>query len=175
LFIALLFLAASIVGADSRPWKPNQESLARDYAFILDQRAKNELVMLWWVVPEQFPEQQAVARDLLSKYVILGAVHARADAAGTFSFDETDTLQVTDAEGNQMVAISNDAMPPAISGVLAAMQAGLAQAAGPFGRGIRWFAYKAGSVHSCEKGRLSVQFAGETYIYDTPIPGCPKT
>jgi hypothetical protein len=47
------------------------------------------------------------------------------------------------------------------------------QTIGQMGQGMHFFAFEGG-VHACEKGQLSIPFAGETYIYDTPIPGCPK-
>jgi hypothetical protein len=165
-----LFSFAFVADATSRVWKQTPVVIARDYAQIVDQRSPNEFVMLWWLVPEQIPEQQIVFRDVLS-----GAVHARADAAGTVSFDDASSVQVTDDKGQQLALLSNEAVPPTITGALATLQAALSQSAGPLGRGIRWFVYKGGSVHSCEKGRMSVELAGETYTYDTPIPGCPKT
>ena len=63
-------------------------------------------------------------------------------------------------------------MPPAMVGVLATMQSTFARALGPFGQGVHWYAFDSGSVRACEKGGISVQFAGEKYTYDTPVPGC---
>lgn len=172
---ASLISIAFVTIAESRPWKPTDSMLAQDYANIVDQRGKGDLVMLMWMVPESLPEQQAVAREILSRYVVLGAVHAHVDATGTFSFDDIDSLQISDSNGRALVALDNTSMPPAISGTLVTMQAILGQAAGPFGKGIHWFAYKGDGVSSCKKGVLSIQFAGEKYTYETPIPGCPKS
>jgi hypothetical protein len=174
LSVSLLSIAFTTI-AECRPWKPTENMMAQDYATILDQRGKGDLVMLMWLVPESMPEQQLVARDILSKYIVLGALHAHVDAVGTFSFDQIDSLQVSDTDGRTLVALDDASMPPAITGTLATMQAVMGQAAGPFGRGFHWFVYRGGSLRSCQKGVLTVQFAGETYTYDTPIPGCPKS
>jgi len=29
-------------------------------------------------------------------------------------------------------------------------------------------------VRACSKGKLVIPLAGETYFYNTPIPGCPS-
>lgn len=34
--------------------------------------------------------------------------------------------------------------------------------------------YEAGSVNACRSGKLPVAYEGETYSYDTPLPGCEK-
>jgi len=52
------------------------------------------------------------------------------------------------------------------------LQAVLPKAFGPMGQGFRWFVFAGGAVHACEAG-LSVAYDGETYTYETPIPGCP--
>jgi hypothetical protein len=65
-------------------------------------------------------------------------------------------------------------IPPAITGLLAGLQAALNQSLGAMGQGIRWFVFEAGGVHACGPGGLSIPFEGETHSYETPIPGCPK-
>src|SRR5262245_2026091 len=87
-FLSVSLLTAFITIAEPRPWKPTESRLAQDYANIVDQRGKGDLVMLMWLVPESLPEEQPVGREILSRYVVLGAVHARVDATGTFSFDD---------------------------------------------------------------------------------------
>jgi hypothetical protein len=161
--------------ADSRTWKPTGGKMAQDYANIVDQRGRGDLVMLLWLVPESLPEDQHVARDILSKYIVLGAVHAKMDAGGTFSFDDINSLNVSDANGRPLVALDNSSMPPTIMGTIATVQAVMGQAAGPFGRGFHWFVYRGDTVNSCQKGGMAIRFADETYTYETPIPGCPKS
>jgi len=53
------------------------------------------------------------------------------------------------------------------------VQAILQKSIGPMGQGFRWFVFEGGAVHACETGGLSVAYDGETYTYETPIPGCP--
>jgi hypothetical protein len=110
--------------------------LAQDYATIVDQRGRGDLVMLLWLVPESLPEDQHVAREILSKYVVLGALHAKMDATGTFSFDDVNSLNISDSSGRPLVTLDNSSMPPAITGTIATVQAIMGQAAGPFGRGF---------------------------------------
>jgi hypothetical protein len=136
--------------------------LAEDYATIVDQRGRGDLVMLLWLVPESLPEDQHVAREILSKYVVLGALHAKMDATGTFSFDDVNSLNISDSSGRPLVALDNSSMPPTITGTIATVQAIMGQAAGPFGRGFHWFVYRGDTVNSCQKGGMSIQFANET-------------
>ena len=162
-FASLLLSAVVTTIADSRAWKPTDGKLAQDYATIVDQRGRGDLVMLLWLVPESLPEEQHVAREILSKYVVLGALHAKMDATGTFSFDDVNSLNISDSSGHPLVALDNSSMPPTITGTIATVQAIMGQAAGPFGRGFHWFVYRGDTVHSCQKGGMSIQFANETY------------
>jgi hypothetical protein len=68
--------------------------------------------------------------------------------------------------------VSLDTLSPVIVGALAIQAAGLRQSLGAMGKAMKTFVFDAGAVHSCESGRLSVLFAGETYTWDTPFPGC---
>jgi len=153
-FASLLLSAVVTTIADSRTWKPTDSKLAQDYATIVDQRGRGDLVMLLWLVPESLPEEQHVAREILSKYVVLGALHAKMDATGTFSFDDVNSLNISDSSGHPLVALDNSSMPPTIT-----VQAIMGQAAGPFGRGFHWFVYRGDTVHSCQKGGSRSQAA----------------
>ncbi len=104
----------------------------------------------------------------------IGVVEARANPTGTLSFSPIDTLNANDADGAPLKHMTPNEVPPTLTGLLAALQAGLAQSLGPMGQGIHWFVFDGGGVHSCGKGGFSVPFDGETYTYETPIPGCPK-
>ena len=73
-----------------------------------------------------------------------------------------------------MVGQSGSTDPAAVTQAINTLQALARQSLGPLGTGVRWFAFEGSMIHSCTPGKLSVPFAGETYTYDTPIPGCPK-
>jgi hypothetical protein len=169
--IGSLLCAGAVSPAHSRPWKPTPKALAMDYSQIIDNRSANELVLLWWLTPEVMKDTPAV-QNMLEKYVVIGVVHAHIGAGGTFTFDKVDALQAMDGNGTALTPLTGDNIPPAVTGALAALEGMLRQALGATGQGMAWFVFDAGSVRSCEKGGLSVPFAGETYTYQTPIPGC---
>lgn len=163
--------------ASSRPWRPTPQALALYYTQILDNRGNGDIVFLWWLVPEISPEtmQNAKVRTLFNDYVVLGIAHARASAAGTVTFQPVEAPQAKSANGEVLELLAGDNVPPAVAGALTAMEGVLRQTVGPFGRGMRWFVFAGGGVHSCTNGGLLVSFAGETYSYKTPIPGCRHT
>jgi hypothetical protein len=118
------------------------------------------------------PSKQA-AREILEKYIILGVVHAHSAKDGTMTFDQIATLQVDDGKGRPLNALDVNTMPPTVVGALAILQSVFARSLGALGKGVHWFAFDSGTVHACSGGGMSVPFAGVTYTYDTPIPGCP--
>jgi hypothetical protein len=155
----------------ARVWKPTPSALATDYSQIVDHRSNHEVVLVWWVVPGMaaLPPQ---AKELLDKFVILGIVHMKVSTDGTASFSTIDTLKAADENGKQLILLQGDKVPPTVVGLLGALEAALGRALGQMGQGIHWFVFDAGDVHSCANGGLSVPFAGETYTFKTPIPGC---
>lgn len=111
-------------------------------------------------------------KDTLDKYVVLAAVDMHVNPGGQASFS-MNPMQLQDAAGNQLKLVADADMPPVLTGTLASLRAMMAQLLGSMGKGMQVFAYESGSVRACEKGSLSVIYDGETYTYDTPIPGCP--
>ncbi|HTQ15452.1 MAG TPA: hypothetical protein VMH86_16400 [Rhizomicrobium sp.] len=174
--LAGLVVAASLAGAPAlaRSWKSTPQDLAQDYSQILDNRGKGEVVMVWWLVPTTMPEYPD-AQKVLDRYLVIGVVHAKIDmaAGGVMSFDPAVDVVAKDADGNELTRIDDSSQPPVVSAMLAGMQGVLSQAIGQMGQGIHWIVFDTNSVHACQKGGLSVQYAGETYTYQTPIPGCP--
>jgi hypothetical protein len=157
--------------SQARTWNPTSAGLAQDYAMITDGRPNHDLVLVFWLVPpivSNSPEAQA----LLDKYVIVGVVHAQTDVGGTMSIVPTDSLQVQDANGKPLKPVQGAEIPPALSSLMVGMGDFMRRNVGTVGQGVQFFAFEAGAVHACTKGRLSVPFAGEVYTYDTPIPGC---
>jgi hypothetical protein len=171
-----LTLAATLLIAvspsSSRPWKPDAKAIAEDYAQILDHKPNGEIVLLWWIVPQTMLAPSAT--QVLDQYVIIGMVDARITPTGQMTFANLSTLDANDAKGKPLKLLGSSEIPPTITGFLAAMQQALAQSLGAMGQGIHWFVFDGAGVHACGAGGLAIPFGGETYTYDTPIPGCPK-
>jgi hypothetical protein len=172
---ALLSLTSAAL--EARPWKPTPQTQAQDYSSIVDNRGKGEIVSLKWFVPPVAPDSQNAQnlQALLDKYVVIGAVHAHTQPGGIMTFDAIDTLPVNDGGGTPLKALTGDDIPPTLAGYIVTLQGSLRQSMGATGLGIHVFAYDGGNVHACQKGGMSISFAGEVYTYDTPVPGCPQT
>jgi hypothetical protein len=172
MLMAILAMAAGLCPAQARDWKPKAKTLAQNYAEIVDSSKKGELTILFWFPAPMFtdePEAAAMAQN----YVIIGAVHANIDPGGVLAPVHIDTLQPLDGSGKPLTLIPQDNLPPTVAGFVAAFGGVMAQSLGVIGQGMQYFVFEAGSVDACKKGGLSVPLNGETYTYDTPIPGCP--
>lgn len=118
--------------------------------------------------------EDSAAADIFDRYVLIGVAHAHMSSLGLFSFDKIDFLMVKDSEAKPLQLLTGDEIPPTIVGALSLMEASLSRSLGQFGKGIHWFVFTGGSTHACGSSGISIPFAGETYTYDTPMPGCPK-
>ena len=164
-------IATSVAAA--RSWNPSQRDLAQDYLQIMHVRAENSITMLWWIAPPMMSGQNVeIAKLLLDRYVIVAAVNARVSPEGTWSFPSADAPQVADVSGRQLRLLTGDNLPPAVQGIIAALQGTLRQGIGAMGQGMQFFAFEGGAARACQKGVLSVQYLDETYTWDTPVPGC---
>ncbi len=172
-WLALAVCGALVTAAQARPWKPEGAALAEDYAEILDSRPSGDLVMLMWIVP-QIVKNSPAAAAMLDKYVMVGVVHGHVQPGGVVTFDDITTLTANDADGKPLKLLQGDDIPPGVAGGIVGITGVMRQTIGQMGQGMHFFAFEGASVHACAKGRLSIPFAGETYTYDTPIPGCPK-
>lgn len=173
LFVAA-FCAIGATPAIPRPWKPTPDARAMDYAQIIDNRGGKELILLWWLAAPALPNVPAAAKDLLENYAVIGVVRAHISATATFTFDDIPTLEALSGGSTPLKPLTGDAIPPTVAGILTALEGSLRQALGATGQGIRWFVFDSGSLQACAKGSLAIPFAGETYTYETPIPGCPQ-
>ena len=169
LSLAICLLSSS--SAWARMWKPSATVVAQDYAQIIDSRSNDDIIIVWWLLPQMFPDKGA--QEIVSKNVIFGVLKAHVSSDVTFSFAEVDHLEVKRSDGTSLTPLSGDQIPPTVAGTLATIEAGLRQGLGAMGRGIHWFVFDGTDVDSCAKGGLSVPFAGEVYTYETPVPGCP--
>jgi len=180
--IGLLVAVASMAGfsnASSRDWKPTREAKARDYAMIQDirTRADGRFVWLMWFVPQMIEANAPGAETVsatLQRYVVVLTVLGRVDkTTGSMAFERVTTLEAKDQSGKPLTLVQKNNLPPATISILAGSEAMLRQSFGAMGREINMFVFDSGDVGSCKPGKLSVPLAGETYSWDTPIPGCP--
>jgi hypothetical protein len=176
--LAAMFVCIGLSPASSRVWKATPDKIAREYATINDTRADGELVLLMWFVPAMVRPDATGAAPLtamLQKYVVLMAVHGQLDkATGSISFEDVNTLEARDQNEKPLALLARNDLPPTATAVLAAVETLFRQSLGAMGKGMKMFLFEAGTVDSCKKGELSVPFAGETYTWDTPIPGCAQ-
>ena len=131
-----------------------------------------------WFVPPMLRLDQPGAQVIsatLQKYVIVMVTRGQLDkTTGTISFQDIDTLQAMDQAGKQLKLVARNDLPPITAGMIATIESMLRQAGGAMGKGMKMFVFESGAVNSCAKGELSIPFAGETYTWETPVPGCPN-
>jgi hypothetical protein len=173
IFVILLLL--SVLPASGRAWKPQGAGLAQDYSVIVDNRPDHELVEIFWMTWPMSPSAAQALRPLLDRYVIVAVSHGRVDmdVGGKLIFDKDESAEAADLGGTSLKEIPDNSYPPAVAGAVAILGNFMRQSMGAMGEGMKFIVFDSGNVRACEKGRLSVRYAGETYVYDTPIPGCP--
>ena len=173
LLLATFFSALGLGNVEARAWKPQGLALAQDYSVITDVRPSHDIITVLWFAPPLAPSSPT-AQAVLDRYIIIGASHVKQDTvSGQMESTPLDTIQVSDSDEKPLTLLEGDKIPPTVSGVISGMGGVMRQSMGVVGTGMRFFAYESGSVHACSKGRLSISYVGETYTYDTPMPGCP--
>jgi hypothetical protein len=180
----LLLMAASasllsmlgFAPASSRPWKATPITLAREYGQIIDTRGIGDIVIVSWMVPQGIPADSpgAVAMQaMLQHYVLMVTVHGQLDkTTGVVSFKDNEDFSVKDRNGKQLASVARESLPPTNIAMITGMEAVFRQSLGAMGSGMKTFLFNGEGIDSCKKGQLAVQFAGETYTWDTPFPGC---
>jgi len=171
----LLSMLMPFAPAQARQWNPDGRAAALDYTQIIHAKPAGEVVVVWWVVPETFvpaPNTQTM-RDVLSRYVLIGIADGKPGAGG-MSFDNIADLKIMDQTARTLSPLPANATPPDVAQTTSTLQALARQSLGGIGQGMHWFAFDGSTIHSCGAGKLSIPYGGETYAYDTPIPGCSK-
>lgn len=158
---------------------------------IVDTHKSDEIVMVVWLSApyvgaaiEKMPGMQ----EALDKYVVIGVVRVRREG-NKILLDYGPAAKPSDQDDNPLVRVRGPKVPENIKKLVAITKMGWAAAArsGPSGgqgdilnyatkfyaTKFRFLAFESGNVRACGKGQLRVRYAGETYTYDTPIPGCP--
>ena len=166
--LALLVMA---VPASARLWKPTPLQIAQDYATITHVKgAEGRVVITWMSSPGA---DSPIMKQLLDRYVLISILHTRTGLGGAITWDDIEGVQVTDGKGQALKEVTADAMPPTFVGLIAGMDAGLRQSTQGKGK-VRWSVYESGPVNACQPGKLVVSYDGESYDFDTPMPGCTK-
>ena len=112
---------------------------------------------------------------MLSRYVVIGVAQGRPGANGAMTTETVPAVQIMDQTGRTYSPLPDNSLPTDVSQAIAALQAISRQSPlGPIAQGIRWLVFQADTIHSCAPGKVSVPLGGETYTYDTPVPGCAK-
>lgn len=174
--LAALLSIGCFSTASSRIWKATPQALARDYALINDTRPDGEAVFLGWFVPGMIqPNTPGAAITIanLQTYVVLVVVHGHLNkTTGSLSFEDVPALEARDQTGKPLTLVVRDTLPPTTAGIVVSIDTMFRQSLGALGKGMKLFVFDAGDVNSCKRGSLSVPLAGDTYTWDTPIPGC---
>ncbi|MFQ5990536.1 MAG: hypothetical protein ACE5K9_11540 [Candidatus Methylomirabilales bacterium] len=182
-FLILALLYSVPEGADARQWRMTPSAQAQEYSQIIDQRANNEVVLVWWVAPEVIEDDSPgteEARAILRQYMLVGVAHAQISPLGQFKFQRPRGLrvQLPDASGKRPMKgkrpMSKKSLPPAVAGVVSVLETTFSQAMGEFGRGVHWYVFDGRDISSCGNGAFWITYAGEQYSYKTPIPGCTQ-
>jgi hypothetical protein len=113
-------------------------------------------------------------KQILDKYVVISIMHTRQAPGGPVTWDEVNGVQVSDGNGQPLKEVQTDALPPLLVGMIAASDATMRQNSQGKAK-VTWSVWEAGAIAPCQKGRLVVNYDGEAYTFDTPLPGCPKS
>ena len=100
--------------------------------------------------------------------------HTRQAPSGLTTWDDIEGVQISDSKGQSLKEVAHDAMPPTLVGFIAQMDAAMNQSTQGKGK-AKWLVFEGGGVDACGAGKLSVAYEGETYTYETPMPGCAKS
>lgn len=165
--------------ADARRWRDTPILLAQEYSVINDMRPDGDLLLVFWfssaILPNTSPDM-AAARDLLDSNILLGVVQAHVNLDGTVTFKKVADFQPVDHAGKPFKRLEQGKMPPMTEATVAGLTAIMRQTIGKMGENLQVFVFDADKrLAPCTKGGLFVPIDGETYSFETPIPGCPKS
>ncbi|MCP5371418.1 MAG: hypothetical protein H6907_06745 [Hyphomicrobiales bacterium] len=165
---------AAIPTGQARPWKPSPEALAQDYLMLSHKRSTAESVQVLWVAPPMLPrnDQSNTAREVLEDYILLAVIHANTQSTGMMDFVPVANLTLRTLDGTVLQPLDRESLPPTTAGILTVFEQVFTRNLGPLGRGTHWFVFDGKAVPSCGKGGFVVPYAGEEYLYETPVPGC---
>ena len=167
--VSFLALALLVAPTSARQWKPTPQQQAADYLTITHNMPA-ETGLIAWMASPLVPAP--TVKPLLDKYVVLSIAHTRRAVDGTTSWDDIQGVQASDGKGQALKEVPSDQIPPTLVGMIASAEATMRQnsqgKAKPY-----WSVWEAGTINACQRGKLIVNYNGESYSYDTPVPGCP--
>ena len=170
--VSVLLATLLATPATARLWKPTPEQVTADYVTITHNKGTEGRVILGWMTSLVVPS--VALKQILDKYVVVSVMHTRQAPGGPVTWDDVQGVQLSDGNGQPLKEVQTDAVPPMLVGLIAASDATMRQ--NSLGKGkVSWTVWEAGSVAVCQKGRLVVNYDGEAYSFDTPLPGCPKS
>jgi hypothetical protein len=161
-------LAVIAPPASARPWKPTLQQQAVDYLTITHNRGTDNVVMVWMASPLV---AAPTVKPILDKYIVLSVVHTRRGADGVTIWDDVQGVRPSDGAGQDLKEVSSDQIPPILVGMIASSNATMQQTTQGKSK-VYWSVWEAGAVNACQRGKLVVNYAGESYSYDTPVPAC---
>lgn len=174
----LMFSLSSIVillagSTTARTWPRGGPAEARDYLTIDDQRPGNELALILWLAPPMIDPQHSDAKKLLGQFVVVATTLATIEpVTGRLKIGPSSQPSALSTDGRPLSLVPPEEWPPALNGALQAVKTAMAQSVGDIGKSISWYVFQPDGVDACKPGSLQVIFAGETYSYKTPVPGC---
>ena len=169
--VSALLIALLATPAGARLGKPTPEQVTADYVTVTHNKGTEGRVILGWMTSLMVPS--VAMKQVLDKYVVVSIIHTRQAPGGPVTWDDVQGVQLSDGNGQPLKEVQTDAIPPMLVGLIAASDATMRQ--NSLGKGkVAWSVWEAGSIAACQKGRLVVNYDGEAYSFDTPLPGCPK-
>jgi hypothetical protein len=175
LAVTLLFASVCISVSsrvDARTWNASPLSQATDYSTIIDNKGDGHTRFLLWLSSPLIPAGNKAARAVLDQYLVIGVVNAIMQPTGVAKFPPVGSMRAMGIDGKALLELQDSDLPPAMRGAMVTLRDTFSRSLGEFGRNMNWFTFEAGTVKACSPGRLSVVVEGDTYTYDTPIPGC---
>jgi hypothetical protein len=173
--VSLFLLSFLAQAAAARDWAPTPQTLAQDYVIIEHQTSSGDFIFLMWIVPEMVPATEpgaAQVRRVLDRYLLIGLVHMRVNDMGLMEPVVREDPRFRTFEGTEVEPLPDERIPPMAQSVFAAMQSAFSQNLGVFGEHVKWRTYYGTGVTSCGSGGFFYDYDGESYDYETPIPGC---
>lgn len=165
--VAVLLMLAAVMPASARLWKPTPQQQVVDYLSLRHDKSDGSVSVTWMASPLVV----AAAKPVMDKFVVIQIIRTRRGPDGAITWDDVQGVQVSDGTGNALKEVPSEQILPLLVGMIATTEATLRQNSQGKAK-VYWGVYEAGAVNACQRGKLNVSFEGETYNFDTPVPGC---
>lgn len=172
--VAMAFTLTAL-GQDgyARKWKPGPVQRAQEYLLIDDSRRENGTVMVMWLAPSFFEERaDPQIKEIFGNRIVIGALDVEVSPAGLFQDVSTGEITVKSGDGQTLPRLDSADFDPMATGALTLIQQVFTANLGPLGQTIRWYYFDPNGLDGCTENKLLIEFSGETYHYDTPLPNC---